>query len=248
MEREPCLLVTGGSRGIGAAIVRLAAARGWNVCFSYLRDDEAARNLISDIGDSGDRLRCLRGDVAEPAFAARFFDFAEEELGPVTMLVNNAGITGPIGMFRDASVETLRRTVETNLLGPMMLAQEAVRRWEMGSVAGRMVNISSIASTLGAPNEYVHYATTKAALEAMTIGLGKEVAPTGIRINAVAPGTVYTDIHAAAGAPDRPSRVVGRVPMGRIGDPAEIAEAVIWLLSDESSYVTATVLRVSGGL
>src|SRR5690606_19898066 len=130
-----------------------------------------------------------------------------------------------------------RRTVDTNLFGPMLLAQEAVRRWEAAGIPGRMVNISSIAATLGAPHEYVHYAATKAAMEAMTIGLGKEVAAKGIRVNAVAPGTAFTDIHAAAGEPDRPARVVARVPMGRIADPAEIAAAVLWLLSDEASYV-----------
>jgi NAD(P)-dependent dehydrogenase (short-subunit alcohol dehydrogenase family) len=243
-----CLLVTSGSRGIGAAIVRLAARRGLNVCFSYLRDEAAAQRLAAELEGGGGRVRFLRGEVADARFGGRFFDFAHEVLGTPTMLVNNAGVTGPIGRFQDATIETFRRTIDTNLLGPMMLAQEAVRRWEAAGIAGRMVNISSIASTLGAPNEYVHYAATKAAIEAMTIGLGKEVAPKGIRVNAVAPGTAFTDIHAAAGEPDRPARVVQRVPMGRIGDPVEIAEAVMWLLSDEASYVTATVLRASGGL
>lgn len=148
--------------------------------------------------------------------------------GPSRCIVNNAGVTGRIGPFKDATIETLRRTVDANLMGPMFLAQEAVRRWEAAGIPGRMVNISSIASTLGAPNEYVHYAATKAAIEAMTIGLGKEVAAKGIRVNAVAPGTAFTDIHAAAGEPDRPARVVARVPMGRIADPAEIAAAVLW--------------------
>jgi NAD(P)-dependent dehydrogenase (short-subunit alcohol dehydrogenase family) len=240
--------VTGGSRGIGAAIVTLAAKRGVNVCFSYLRDDGAARSLAGELASANGQVCFLKGDVADPGFAGRFFDRAQEAFGPATMLVNNAGVTGPIGLFRDTTVETLRRTVDTNLLGPMMLAQEAIRRWEAGGIEGRMVNISSIASTLGAPNEYVHYAATKAAIEAMTIGLGKEVASRGIRINAVAPGTAFTEIHAAAGEPDRPARVVQRVPMRRIGEPGEIAEAVMWLLSDEASYVTATVLRVSGGL
>lgn len=244
----PCLLVTGGSRGIGAAVVRLAANKGIPVCFSFLRDTEAAAALVNDLDRSGAHVRALQGDVAEIGFARRFFDFAQDVFGPATMLVNNAGVTGPIGPFKDTSVETLRRTVDTNLMAPMLLAQEAIRRWESSSIPGRMVNISSIASTLGAPNEYVHYAATKAAIEAMTIGLGKEVAAKGIRINAVAPGTAYTDIHAAAGEPDRPARVVSRVPMGRIGAPDEIASAVLWLLSDEASYVTATVLRVSGGL
>ena len=246
--RLGCLLVTGGSRGIGAAIVRQAAKRGYDVCFSYLRDQAAAGHLIEELSASGSRVRAFRGDVAEPDFATRFFDEGQDAFGPPEALVNNAGVTGPIGAFREASTETLRRTVDTNLVGTMLLAQEAVRRWEAADIGGRMVNISSIASTLGAPNEYVHYAATKAAVEALTIGLGKEVAAKGIRVNAVAPGTAYTGIHAAAGEPDRPARVVARVPMARIGEPDEIASAVLWLLSDEASYVTATVLRVSGGL
>ncbi|MFU0507425.1 SDR family oxidoreductase [Pseudaminobacter sp. NGMCC 1.201702] len=243
-----CLLVTGGGRGIGAAVVRLAANKGIPVCFSFLQDTEAAAALASQSTEAGGHVRALQGDVADVDFARRLFDFAEDQFGTATMLVNNAGVTGPIGQFRDTTIDTLRQTVDTNLMGPMLLAQEAIRRWESSGIPGRMVNISSVASTLGAPNEYVHYAATKAAIEAMTIGLGKEVAAKGIRINAVAPGTVYTDIHAAAGEPDRPARVASRVPMGRIGSPTEIASAVLWLLSDEASYVTATVLRVSGGL
>jgi NAD(P)-dependent dehydrogenase (short-subunit alcohol dehydrogenase family) len=163
-------------------------------------------------------------------------------------VVNNAGITGPIGPFKDLSHADLRRTMDTNLIGTMLVAQQAIRRWEAAGTRGRIVNISSIASTLGAPNEYVHYAATKAGVEAFTIGLGKEVAPKGIRVNAIAPGTTYTDIHASAGQPDRPARVVSRVPMARIADPKEIAAAALWLLSPGASYVTATVLRVAGGL
>jgi len=244
------LLVTGGSRGIGAAIVRGAVRQGYAVCFNYLRDARAAEALVEELSGqaAGARVHAVQGDVADPSFAARFFDDAERRLGPVTAVVNNAGITGPIGTFADTSLETLRLTIDTNLLGPMLLAQEAVRRWLAAGIPGRLVNISSIASTLGAPGEYVHYAATKAAIEALTIGLGKEVAAKGIRVTAVAPGTAYTDIHAAAGEPDRPARVVSRVPMGRIGEADEIANAVLWLMSPEASYVTATVLRVSGGL
>ena len=147
------LLVTGGSRGIGAAIVRQAAAKGIGVCFSFLHDDKAAESLTRELVNSGRRVQALQGDVAEPDFARRFFDVAAESFGPATMLVNNAGITGPIGPFKDTTLETLRRTVATNLIGPMLLAQEAIRRWESSGISGRMVNISSIASTLGAPNE-----------------------------------------------------------------------------------------------
>lgn len=242
------LFVTGGGRGIGAATVRAAASWGYAVCFSYLRDDEAAGRLVAELEGAGRKVRGIRGDVADPSFPRASFDEAASIFGPVTALVNNAGITGRIGAFRDADLATIRRTLDTNVLGTMMLAQEAIRRWGDAGTPGRMVNISSIAATLGAPNEYVHYAASKAAVEAFTIGLAKEVAASGIRINAVAPGTVYTDIHAAAGEPDRPARVVSRVPMGRIGQADEIANAVLWLLSPEASYVTGAVLRVSGGL
>lgn len=242
------LIVTGGGRGIGAAVARQAAAEGYAVAFSYARDGAAAEALAREIEAGGGRALAVQGDVAEGAALAQLFARTEEALGPVTALVNNAGITGRIGPFRALEEETLRRVVEVNVIGCLLAAQEAVRRWLERGTAGRMVNISSIASTLGAPNEYVHYAATKAAVEGFTIGLAREVAASGIRINAVAPGTVFTDIHAAAGEPDRPARVVSRVPMGRIGQPEEIAEAVLWLLSDKASYVTGTVLRVSGGL
>lgn len=245
------VVVTGGGRGIGAAIVRSAVSRGYSVCFTYLKDDEAAGRLLSELEGArrdGQTVHAVRGDVADPVFAKAIIGEAEGALGPVTALVNNAGITGRIGPFRDADLATIRRTLDTNVLGTMMLAQEAVRRWADAGVPGRMVNVSSIAASLGAPHEYVHYAASKAAVEAFTVGLAKEVAASGIRINAVAPGTVYTDIHAAAGEPDRPARVVSRVPMGRIGQADEIANAVMWLLSPEASYVTGAVLRVSGGL
>lgn len=242
------LLITGGSRGIGAAIGRAAAARRYAVCFSYRQDEGAASQLLEKLTSAGARAASFQGDVAGRSFASRFFDKAEAALGPVTAVVNNAGVTGPIGAFKDLPLDALKSTIDTNLLGTLLMTQEAVCRWSERSTPGRIVNLSSIASTLGAPHEYAHYAATKAGVEAFTIGLGKEVAASGIRVNAVSPGTVYTDIHAAAGEPNRPARVVSRVPMGRIGEPEEIAAAVLWLLSAEASYVTATVLRVSGGL
>nr|WP_298721485.1 SDR family oxidoreductase [uncultured Steroidobacter sp.] len=242
------LIVTGGSRGIGAEIVRGAARRGIAVGFSYQTNEQAAQALEKEITAAGGTAFAVRQDVAAPESARHLIDSVEARLGPISMVVNNAGITGPIGAFVDATPDTLRRTTEVNLLGTMWLAQEAARRWLARGTAGRMVNISSIAATLGAPGEYVHYAATKAGVEALTVGLGKELAPKGIRINAVSPGTVFTDIHAAAGEPNRPARVVSRIPSGRVGEPREIAAAVLWLLSDEASYVTATVLRVSGGI
>lgn len=242
------LLVTGGGRGIGAAVVRRAARAGIPTAFSYQSDEAAARALVREVESAGSRALAIRQDVGEADAVSGLFDAVESQLGPVSLLVNNAGITGRIGSFAEASADTLRQVTQINLLGTMFMAQEAIRRWRARDANGRMVNISSIAATLGAPGEYVHYAATKAGVEALTIGLGKEVAPHGIRINAVAPGTVHTDIHAAAGEPDRPARVVSRIPSGRVGEPDEVAAAVLWLLSDEASYVNATVLRVSGGL
>jgi NAD(P)-dependent dehydrogenase (short-subunit alcohol dehydrogenase family) len=246
MPRE-VVIVTGGSRGIGAAICKAAAAAGYGVCLSYVENAAAAETVCAAITAAGGEAVAVRGDVADPGFAPRLFD-AGERLGPVTALVNNAGVTGRLAPFREATVETMRRVLDVNLLGTMVCAQEAILRWAESGTAGRIVNLSSIAATLGAPNEYVVYAATKAGVETFTLGLAREVAAAGIRVNAVSPGTIYTDIHATAGEPDRPARVVSRVPMGRIGQPEEIAEAVVWLLSDKASYVTGTVLRVSGGV
>ncbi len=241
-------IVTGGSRGIGAEIVRLAAARGYDVAFSYVRDETAARRIESEASANGARVIAIRADVADPSAVATLFATAERELGPVTALVNNAGITGPIGSFLDSTIDTWRRVMDVNVIGLVACAKQAVHRWRERGTTGAMVNISSIAATLGGPGEYVHYAASKAAVEAFTIGLAKEMAATGIRINAVSPGTTYTDIHATAGEPNRPARVVSRIPMQRIAQPTEIAEAVLWLLSPQASYVTGTVLRVAGGL
>lgn len=245
---QDVVLVTGGSRGIGAAVVRKAAALGYAVGFSYVQDTAAAEALVADLTGAGARVHGVQGDVADPAFAPRFFDEATRALGAPTALVNNAGITGRHGPFAELPLEVMRRTLDVNLLGTLMMAQEAVRRWQAAGIPGRMVNLSSAAATLGSPGEYVHYAATKGAVDTLTIGLGKEVAPLGIRVNAVAAGTAYTGIHAAGGVPDRPARVVGRVPLGRIAEPEEIADVVLWLLSPESAYVTATVVRATGGL
>lgn len=248
LSQRKVLLVTGGSRGIGAAVVRQAAADGYAVGFTYVDNATAAQQLVSSLVDAGHEAVTIHADVADPAAVVATFDAVEETLGSVTALVNNAGITGRIGPFSATTVETMRRVVDVNLLGTMYCAQEALRRWQLENVKGCMVNISSIAASLGAAHEYVHYAATKAAVETFTVGLGREVAAIGIRVNCVSPGTVYTDIHATAGEPTRPQRVVSRIPMARVGDADEIANAVRWLLSDEASYITATVLRVSGGL
>lgn len=221
---------------------------GYAVCFTWSTEEEQAGSTAAGLMAAGGRVVAVHADVADPGSAARAFDTAEAELGHVTAVVNNAGVTDPIGPFTSTSVADMRRVLDVNVLGALVVAREAVRRWDARASPGALVTISSIAATLGAPHEYVPYAASKAAVEAMTVGLAKEVAARGIRVNAVAPGTVHTGIHAAAGEPDRPARVVSRVPMGRIGEPDEIASAVVWLLSDEASYVTGAVLRVSGGV
>lgn len=248
MDGRQVVLVTGGGRGIGEAVVRKAALRGHAVCFSYLRDEAAATRLPDALSENGARVLAVRGDVADENDVTALFERAETALGPVTALVANAGTTGRIGPFASLDRAILRRVVDVNLIGPMLCAQEALRRWEARGTKGCIVTISSIAASLGAPGEYVHYAATKAAIEAFTVGLAKEVAASGTRVNAVAPGTVNTGIHAAGGDPDRPRRVASRIPMGRVGEPEEIANAVLWLLGPEASYITGAVLRVSGGL
>lgn len=244
------ILITGASRGIGAATARLAGQRGWSVCVNYISDRSAAESVVSEIKSQGGNAVAIRADIANIADITQMFADAEREIGPLDALVNNAGVTGPIGRFTNVKPEIIRRVLEVNTLGLMVCAQEAVRRFStaMGGRGGTIVNISSIAATLGAPGEYVHYAASKAAVEAFTIGLAKEFAAEGIRVNAVSPGSTLTDIHATAGEPDRPARVAPRIPMGRLGQPEEIAEAILWLLSDAASYTTGAILRCSGGI
>lgn len=248
MNTPGTVLITGGSRGIGAATARLASAAGHAVCITYATQPAPAQALVAELRAAGGRAECLQADVGQPDVAEGLLDRLPDTLGPLVGLVNNAGITGPLGGFEQASRATLQQVVQVNLLGTMLLTQQAVRRWRAAGRGGAVVNVSSIAATLGAPGEYVHYAASKAAVEAFTVGLAKELGETGIRVNAVSPGTTLTDIHAAAGEPGRPQRVAARIPMRRPGQPQEIAEAIVWLLSDKASYVSGSVLKVAGGL
>lgn len=246
---DKILLVTGGSRGIGAAVCRLAARDGWDVAVNYAASEDAADAVVAEVEAAGRRAVAVRGDMARDADIAAVFDRAAEALGPVTGLVNNAGITGAIAPLADADPGDIRDTVDLNLTGAILVLREAARRMSTahGGAGGRIVNISSVAASLGSANTYVWYAATKAGLDAVTLGLAQEVVGQGIRVNGVAPGLTDTELHAHGGAPDRAHRLGGSVPIGRPAAPDEIAEAVAWLLSDAASYCVGATLRVGGG-
>ncbi|MGC4892805.1 SDR family NAD(P)-dependent oxidoreductase [Micromonospora sp. DT31] len=237
-------IVTGGGRGIGAATVRRLAADGHDLVIGYRGDHAAAEAVATDVRAAGRRAVTVAADTTDPEQVRRIFA-AAEQLGPLTGLVNNAGVTSPIGPFTDLRLANLREVVDVNLIGYVLCAQEAARRLTHG---GAIVNVSSAAATLGSPGEYIHYAAVKAATDTLTIGLAKELAPRGIRVNAVAPGIIRTTIHARSGVPDRPDTAAGRIPLGRAGHPEEVAGAIAHLLGPDASYTTGAVLRVSGGL
>lgn len=247
MDRS--VIVTGASRGIGRAIALGAAQAGYQVCVNYLRDETAAREVVSEIEAGGGKAIAVQADMASEADILRMFKTVDETLAPLGALVNNAGIVDKASPVLGMSFERLTRMFSTNITGPFLCAREAVIRMSTaeGGNGGVIVNISSVAAKLGSPNEYVDYAASKAAIDTMTLGLAKEVAAEGIRVNAVRPGVIYTDIHASGGEPDRVNRVKGMVPMQRGGEAQEIADAVLWLMSEKSSYVTGSLLDVSGG-
>jgi len=243
------ILVTGASRGIGRATALLAAERGDDVCVNYVRDRAAAADVVAAIERLGRRAIAVQADVGSDPDASRLFDEVDRRLGAIGALVNNAGIVERQIRLEEITAERLARVFAVNVTGAFLCAREAVRRMSTkhGGRGGAIVNVSSAASRIGSAGEYIDYAASKGALETMTIGLAREVAGEGIRVNAVRAGHIYTDIHASGGEPGRVDRLKHTIPMQRGGDPAEVARAILWLLSDEASYVTGTFLDVSGG-
>lgn len=243
------LMITGGGRGIGAATARLAARRGYAVCVNFLRNRAAADGVAQEIRDGGGRAIALAGDVAVEKDVVDLFQECDRALGPLTALVNNAGIVERQSRVEAMDAARLQRMFATNVIGAFLCAREAIRRMSTkhGGKGGAIVNLSSGAARLGSPGEYVDYAASKGAIDTMTIGLAKELAAEGIRVNCVRPGFVHTDIHAAGGEPDRIERLRDGIPMKRGGKPEEVARAILWLLSDEASYSTGAILDVTGG-
>jgi NAD(P)-dependent dehydrogenase (short-subunit alcohol dehydrogenase family) len=243
------ILITGGSRGIGAAIALRAADAGYAVCISYLNNEAAADALVAAIKRKGGAAVAIRADVAVDSDVVQMFKQCDASLGPITALVNNAGILEQQSRVDQMSAERIARIFSTNVLGSFSCARQAIVRMSTrhGGSGGGIVNMSSRAAKLGAAGEYVDYAASKAAIDTFTIGLAKEVAAEGIRVNAVSPGLIYTDIHASGGEPGRVDRLQDSVPMKRGGSADEVASAVMWLLSDDASYVTGTNVDVSGG-
>ncbi len=243
------LLITGASRGIGMATAQLAARRGYAVCVNYRSNRAAAEAIVDEIARAGGQAVAIGADVAREADVVRLFNECVDRLGPLAGLVNNAGILEQHMRLDEMSAGRFERVFGTNITGAFLCAREAVRRMSTrhGGRGGAIVNVSSVAASLGSPNEYVDYAASKGAVDTLTVGLAREVATEGIRVNAVRPGVIYTEIHASGGEPGRVDRVKAAVPMKRGGDAEEVARAILWLISDEASYTTGALLDVSGG-
>ena len=243
------LLITGGSRGIGAATARLAARRGWAVAVNYASQAAAADEVVQAIRAEGGRAIAVQADVGDEAQVLAMFDQVDAELGPLSGLVNNAGVVDMQARVDQMTVARLERMLRINVIGSFVCAREAVQRMSTrhGGRGGVIVNLSSAAARLGSPGQYVDYAASKGAIDSFTIGLAKEVADEGIRVNAVRPGLIETEIHASGGLPDRAAQLASTVPMKRTGSADEVANAIVWLLSAESSYATASFVDVTGG-
>ena len=246
---QQVIVITGASRGIGAATARLAALQGYRVCINYHADDEAAERVLAEVRELGAEAIAVRADVSVEDEVIQLFHRVDSELGRVTALVNNAGTIGHTSRLEDMSEFRLLKLMKTNVVGPMLCAKHALQRMSTrhGGLGGSIVNVSSVAARLGSPNEYVDYAASKGALDTFTVGLAKEVASEGVRVNAVRPGYIHTDFHALSGDPDRVSTLEASLPMGRGGRAEEVAEAIIWLLSDKASYSTGSFIDLGGG-
>ncbi len=246
---DKVLLVTGASRGIGAATARLAAQLGWAVAVNYHRNQAAAQAVVDAIHSGGGRAVAIAANVADEVDVLRLFAECEAALGPLSALVNNAGVLEPQMRLDEMSMARWQRILGANVIGPLLCCREAVKRLSSrhGGPGGAIVNVSSAAARLGSPNEYVDYAASKGALDTLTVGLAKEVAAEGIRVNGVRPGFIYTDMHADGGEPGRVDRVKSAVPMQRGGQPEEVAAAILWLLSDAASFTTGSFIDVAGG-
>jgi NAD(P)-dependent dehydrogenase (short-subunit alcohol dehydrogenase family) len=246
---RPVAIVTGGGRGIGAATARLLAARGYAVCVNYLANQAASDAVVASIGQAGGEAIAVRADVGVETDVRRLFAVCDAELGRLSALINNAGILETQCRVDAMDAERLQRVLTVNVVGTFLCAREAVRRMSSrwGGQGGAIVNLSSVAARTGSPGEYVDYAAAKGAIDSFTRGLAQEVALEGIRVNAVRPGFIYTDIHASGGEPNRVDRVKAVVPMRRGGTADEVAQAIAWLLSDEASFTTGTCLDVAGG-
>lgn len=250
MPNKPIVLITGASKGIGAATAKLFAKNGFDICINYLSDKEGAASVAKACKDLSAKAIIFKANISKLDEVVEMFLSCDDELGTLSCLINNAGIIGSSTLLENLQPDALSETFKTNVFGTIYCMQEAIKRMstEHGGQGGSIVNMSSVAATLGSANEYVHYAASKGAVETLTIGAGKELASKGIRVNAVRVGTTDTTIHEANGNPDRVKIIAEKTPMGRIADPAEIAEAALWLSSNRSRFVTGTTLTVAGGL
>ncbi|WP_028981425.1 SDR family oxidoreductase [Sporocytophaga myxococcoides] len=246
---EKVILITGASRGIGAATALLAASRGYHVCVNYVKNEVAANAIVKRVEEGGGKAFACKADVGEEEQVKEMFRLIDLKLGPITALVNNAGTLEHQSKLEGISHERFLRTLKNNILGTFLCSKEAISRMSIrnGGNGGSIVNVSSIGSKTGSPGEYIDYAASKGAIDSFTTGLSKEVAPEGIRVNAVRPGFIYTDIHESGGEPGRIDRIKSTIPMLRGGNPEEVANAILWLLSEEASYTTGAFIDIAGG-